>query len=184
VLVVTIFNLLSGLGFAWLARDRIRADGPFAPPAFLYVVLHAGMLVAPIALYFYLVHPEWAWMYVVDPNKLSGLAVLPVVVGHAALVGGGWYLGAFLIRTDRKKPLLYAIGGVALLFLVMIAVTWTRLSHAAASTAAFDLGSGGRVGLFDVELGYAVVVALLAIAGSAVYTSLGLMRDRRRVRAR
>jgi hypothetical protein len=184
VLIFMIFNLLAGLAFAWLARDRIRVDGPFAPPAFLYVALHAGIIVAPIALYFYLVHPEWAWMYTLDPLKLSGLAVLPIVVGHTALVGGGWYLAAFLIRTDRKKFVLYAMGGVALVFLVMVAVTWTRLSHAAASTQAFHLGSGGRVGLFDIELGYAVVVALLAIAGSAVYTALGLLRDRRRVRAR
>ena len=40
------------------------------------------MIVAPLALYFYLVHPEWAWMYLVDPRVLSGLAVLPLVVGH------------------------------------------------------------------------------------------------------
>lgn len=183
MLVITIFNLLSGLAFAWLARDRIRADGPFAPPAFLYVVLHAGMIVAPIALYMYLVHPEWAWMYLVDPAKLSGLAVLPLVVGHAALVGGGWYAGAFMIRTERKKPLLYVVGGVAVLALIMVAVTWARLSHAA-TYAGFKMGPQGRVGLFSVELGYAVMVALLAITGSAVYTALGLVRDRRRVRVK
>jgi hypothetical protein len=175
--------LLFGIGFALIARDRIRADGPFAPPAFLYVVLHTGMIVAPIALYFYLVHPEWAWMYLVDPAKLSGLAVLPLVVGHAALVGGGWYAGAFMIRTDRKKPLLYVLGGVALIALIMIALSWARLSHAA-TYAGWHLGEAGRVGLFSVELGYAVMVGLLAIAGSAVYTALGLIRDRRRVRAR
>jgi hypothetical protein len=183
LLVITIFNLLVGLGFAYLARDRIRADGPFAPPAFLYVALHAGMIVAPIALYFYLVHPEWAWMYLVDPTKLSGLAVLPLVVGHAALVGGGWYLGAFLIRTDRKKPLLYAMAGVAAAALILVAITWTRLSHAA-TYAGWKVGGAARVGLFDVELGYAVVVALIAMIGSAVYVALGLMRDRRRVRAK
>jgi len=183
LLVITIFNLLSGLGFAWLARDRIRADGPFAPPAFLYIVLHAGMIVAPIALYFYLVHPEWAWMYLVDPAKLSGLAVLPLVVGHAALVGGGWYAGAFMIRTDRKKPMLYVLGGVAVIALIVVALSWARLSHAA-TYAGWKLGEAGRVGLFSVELGYAVMVGLLALAGSAVYTALGLIRDRRRVRAR
>jgi hypothetical protein len=166
-----------------MARDRIRADGPFAPPAFLYVALHAGMAVAPIALYMYLVHPEWAWMYLVNPAKLSGLAVLPAVVGHAALVGGGWYLGAFLIRTDRKKPLLNTLAGTAVVTLVFLALTWNRLTHAA-TYAGWKLGGPARVGLFDVELGFAVIVALAALLGSIVYVALALLRDRRRVRAR
>jgi hypothetical protein len=149
----------------------------------MYVVLHAGMAVAPIALYMYLVHPEWAWMYLVDPAKLSGLAVLPLIVGHAALVLGGWYLAAFLIRTDRKKPLLYSMAGAAVVTLVAIALCWTRLSHAA-TYAGWKLGGAARVGLFDVELGFAVTVALFTFLGSAVYVALALIRDRRRVRAR
>jgi hypothetical protein len=183
VLVVGFGNLLVGMVFAWISRDRIRADGPFAPPAFMFVVLHAGMIVAPIALYFYLVHPEWAWMYLVDPAKLSGLAVLPLVVGHAALVGVGWYTGAFLIRTDRKRPFLYGIAGTAVVSLVFLALGWSRLSHAA-TYAGWKLGGAARVGLFDVELGYAVIVAMLALVGSAAYVALALHRDRRRVRAR
>lgn len=172
-----------GLAFAWIARDRIRADGPFAAPAFMYVALHAGLSVAPIALYMYLVHPEWAWMYLVNPAKLSGLAVLPIVVGHAAMIGLGWYVAALLIRADRRRIVLYALGGTALVTLLFLALGWARLTHAA-TYEGWKLGGAGRVGLFDVELGFAVTVALLAMAGSAIYVTLALVRDRRRVRAR
>jgi hypothetical protein len=178
---VAFINLLAGIAFAWIARDRIRADGPFAPQAFLLVALHAGMIVAPLALYFYLVHPEWAWLYLVDPAKLSGLAVLPLVVGHAGLVGAGWYLAAYLIRTDRKKPLLYTAAGTTLVTLIVIAISFGRLSHAA-TYPGWQLGA--KVGLFDVELGYSVTVGMLGLAGSIAYVAVALVRDRRRVRAR
>src|ERR1051325_9357986 len=84
--VVALVNLLFGIGFALIARDRIRADGPFAAPAFQLVALHAAAVVAPVALYFYAVHPAWSWMYWVTPGRLAGVAVLPLMVGHATLV--------------------------------------------------------------------------------------------------
>ena len=31
-------------------------------------------MVAPIALYFYAVHPAWSWMYWFDPAKAGGVA--------------------------------------------------------------------------------------------------------------
>lgn len=70
--VVALVNLLFGIGFALVARDRIRADGPFVAPAFHLILLHAAAVVAPVALYFYAVHPAWSWMYWFDPSKLSG----------------------------------------------------------------------------------------------------------------
>ena len=169
------------MAFAWIARDRIRADGPFAPPAFLLVALHAGMVVAPVALYFYIVHPEWAWMYLVDPARIPGLAVLPLVVGHAGLVGIGWYVGAWLLRSDRKQILLYLLGGVSLIGLVVVILTANRLTHSA-TYKGWELGA--TVGLFDVELGYSVTVALLAVAGSVAYVVVALLADRRRVRTK
>src|SRR5689334_8514307 len=77
ILVIALVNLLFGIGFALIARDRLKADGPFASPAFPLVALHAGAVVMPVALYFYSVHPAWAWMYWVDPHKLAGVAVVP-----------------------------------------------------------------------------------------------------------
>jgi hypothetical protein len=172
---------LFGIGFALIARDRIRADGPFAAPAFQLVLLHAATVVAPIALYFYAIHPAWSWMYWVDPKKVSGAAVIPLMVGHAALVTVGWYGASVLIRRGYLGALLYVGGGVALVLLIMIVAGIKRLS-----TAADYLGwqADKGVSVFAVPLGYAFLVSLLALFSSAVYISIELSRDGRRVRSR
>jgi len=177
--VVALLNLLFGIGFALVARDRVRADGPFAAPAFHLVLLHAAAVVAPVALYFYAVHPAWSWMYWFDPKKLSGAAVLPLMVGHAALVVGGWYVAAVLLRRGFQNAVLYTGGVIALTLLVMFVASSTRLF-----TAADYLGWQQKRGtsLFAVQLGWAFVVSLLALFGSAIYIAIELGRDGRRVR--
>ena len=179
--VVALVNLLFGIGFALIARDRIRADGPFASPAFPLVALHAAMIVAPVALYFYAVHPAWSWMYWLDPTKLTGLAVLPLTVGHAGLVIGGWYLAALLIRKALQGALYFLVGALALVLLVLVVGGIDRLGTAA-DYPTWVAGSG--VSLFKVQLGWAFVVSLLAMFGTAVYVAIELGRDGRRVRAR
>jgi hypothetical protein len=134
-----------------------------------------------MALYFYAVHPAWAWMYWVDPSKLASVFVLPLMVGHAALVISGWYISAFLIRKALGGALLYAAGALALFLLVLLAVTINRLMTAA-DYPGYDAGTG--VSLFAVKLGWAFVVSLFALFGSAIYVAIELGRDGRRVRAR
>ena len=174
-------NLLFGIGFALIARDRIKADGPFAAPAFQLVALHAAAVVAPIALYFYLVHPAWAWMYWVDPEKLGAASVIPLVVGHAGLLIFGWYIAAFLIRRGYQGALLYVAGAIAMFLIVLVTVSNQRLF-----TAADYIGWQTKEGLpmFSVKLGWAFLVSLLALFGSAIYTAIELGRDGRRVRSR
>ena len=138
-------------------------------------------MVAPIALYFYAVHPAWAWMYWVDPSKLATIFVLPLMAIHAALVIGGWYISAFTIRKGYGGALLYAAGALALVLLVFVAAGFSRLSTAA-DYPGYDEGTG--VSLFAVKLGWAFVVSLIALFGSAIYVAIELGRDGRRVRSR
>jgi hypothetical protein len=179
--VVALVNLLFGIGFALIARDRIRADGPFSAPAFQLVALHAAAVVAPVALYFYAVHPAWSWMYWVNPRRLAGVAVLPLMVGHAGLVIGGWYGAGLLLRRGYLGALLYAASAVALVLLVLVVAGIHRLD-----TATDYLGWQASQGtsLFAVQLGWAFVVSLLALFGSAIYVAIELGRDGRRVRSR
>ena len=179
--VVALVNLLFGIGFALIARDRIRADGPFSSPAFPLVALHAAMIVAPMALYFYGVHPAWSWMYWFDPAKLTGLAVLPLTVGHAALVIGGWYVAATLIRKGYQGALYYVAGAIALALLVLLFGGFDRLGTAA-DYPTWVARQG--IGVFKVQLGWAFLVSLMALFGTAIYVAIELGRDGRRVRAR
>ncbi len=181
MLVAALANLAMGLGFALLGRERIRADGPFGGPAFLFVVLHSAVVIGPIALYFCAVHPAWVWHYAVDPGHVPGLALVPLVVGSAALVIAGWYGGAFLLRRDRRDIALYVLGGLGVTFALTTLLLYHRLTTDA-TYAQYHAGEGS--GFLDVELGWAVITSLMATAGSGFYVVLELLRDARRVRAR
>jgi hypothetical protein len=181
VLVAVVLHLAVGLAFALVARDRVKADGPFSLPAFYLVLMHAGGVVAPIALYFYAVHPAWSWMYAVDPAGVPALAILPLIVGHAVVEIGAFYVGALLVRADKRKPVMYAASGLGVLALIF-ALIWRARLGIDASYAGFQAGRGRE--LMEVELGWALVVSLLASAGSIGYVTIELMRDGRRVRAR
>ncbi|MEO7097697.1 MAG: hypothetical protein ABI175_30830 [Polyangiales bacterium] len=159
----------------------MRAEGPFVAPAFQLVALHAFTVIAPIALYFYAVHPAWSWMYWFEPKKLSGIAVLPLMVGHAVLVIGGWYLAAMLLRRNFMAAVLYIGGALTLGLLVLVVSTLKRIGTAA-DYAGYHGGKG--VSLFNVQLGWAYVVSLLAMIGSAIYVAIELRSDGRRVQAR
>ena len=89
MLIAIFAELALGLAFAVAGRDRVRADGPSTSPAILLVLAHAGIITAPIALYFYVAHPAWTWHYLADPAKVPGLAILPLVIGHGLVVVGG-----------------------------------------------------------------------------------------------
>jgi hypothetical protein len=145
------------------------------------VLLHAAAVVMPVALYFYAVHPAWAWMYWFDPTKLAKVFVIPLMVGHAALVIGGWYIASLLLRKGLSGALLYVTGALGLFLLVLIAVGINRLATAT-DYAGYAADKG--VSLFAVQIGWAFLVSLLAIFGSAIYVAIELGRDGRRVRAR
>ena len=89
-----------------------------------------------------------------------------------------------LFDTAQRKVVPFEPGPVVRMYVCGITpYDSTHLGHAATYTG-WKLGGAARVGLFDVELGYAVIVAMLALVGSAGYVALALHRDRRRVRAR
>jgi hypothetical protein len=176
-----LFNACLGLGFAVCARDRLRTDGPFAMPAFMLVLTFVGLVLVPATLYVYLVHTAWSWSYLVDPAKVPPLAVVPVLV---TVTGGlilGWYLGGWLIRSDRKRPLMYVGAGLGVALLAGMALLWARMTQ----YGTYEAWESGAVrGLMDVKLGYVLVVLVLAVTAAAGYVALELVRDSRRVRAR
>jgi hypothetical protein len=176
-----LFNACLGLGFALCARDRLRADGPFAFPAFPLVAAFAAIVVAPIALYLYAVHPAWSWMYLVDPISLPGLLVVPLVALHVGALLGGFYLGGRLVRAGREQPLRWTLFAAPVVLLVITALSWGRLGRYGSHAEFHD---GRALPLMDVKLGYVLLGAMLGMAAAAGFTVVELLRDSRRVRTR
>jgi hypothetical protein len=181
VLIAVVVHLAVGLAFALAARDRVRADGPSSSPSLFLVLMHAGGVIAPIALYFYAAHPAWTWLYLVDPGGVPGLALLPLVVGHAGIVVAAYYGGALLLRAERRREVVWTIAGLGALAVLLAALLRGRLG-VSTSYAGFHGGRGRE--LMEVELGWALLVALLATGGSIAYVIFELSRDARRVRSR
>ncbi len=167
--------------FALCARDRIRVDGPFSTPAFLLVLAFTGIVLLPTTCYLYLVHSAWSWLYLVDPAKVPGLAVVPILVIHGGMLIGGWYLGARLLRADKPSAVSYLAIGCAVLFVVLVAVFHARVGNYGSYE---DFRAGRTFGLLEVKLGYVLLTLFMGIGVAAAFVALELVRDSRRVRAR
>ncbi len=140
-----------------------------------------GLIVVPITFYLYLAHPAWAWMYLVDPEGIPGFAILPIVVTHAAMVVLGWYVGARLIRSSKHKIVGYAASGGAALLLLAVILAWGRIGQYGTFAEFHD---GRSLPLMEVKLGYVLVALVIAVAASAIYTAVELLRDSRRAVSR
>jgi hypothetical protein len=176
-----LFNAVVGMVFALCARDRVRADGPFAAPAFLLVMSFVGLIVVPIGLYLYLAHPAWTWMYLVDPREVPALAAIPFAVIHGGALIAAWYAAARLIRVNRQRLVAYLIGGgLAALLLASLLLRHRLLSYGTYA----EFRRGTTLALMDVKLGYVLVTLVLGVGAALGFVALELFRDSRRVRAR
>ncbi len=164
-----------------IARDRIRADGPFAQPSFSVVLLFSGIIVAPFTLYLYAAHPAWTWMYLVDPERVPSLALIPLLVLHAAALIAGWYAGGRLVRANRAKQALLGAGGTALVIAILVLALWKRLGYYGSYAEWSDRRA---LPIMEVKLGYVLVALVLGVAVAAVFAGFELSRDARRVKAR
>lgn len=171
-----------GLGgtFALCARDRLRADGPFAAPAFYLVLIFAAVVVLPVTLYFHIAHPAWSWLYAVDPVIIPALALVPLVVLHCGSLLAGWYGCARLMRADRGHVAVYLSAGMTLSFVLLALLLHERLGSYGSYA---DFHSGAASGLMDVKLGYVLVPLGLGVIVAAAYVAVELARDSRRMRS-
>lgn len=140
-----------------------------------------GLILAPMTLYLYAAHPAWTWMYLVNPEKVSSIAVLPLVVAHVGALAFGWYLGARLIMLDKQKAASIVAGTGLLLVVIGILVTWQRLGQYGSFT---EYDQGRSLPIMDVKLGYVLVTLVVGTFVSASILAIELLRDSRRVRSR
>jgi hypothetical protein len=170
-----------GLFFGWCARERVRADGPWAQPAISLVLVFVAIVVAPCGLYFYLVHPAWSWLYLVDDAKVPGFVAVTVVVAQAGALVLGYYGAAKLVRSGREPVLRFGLPGVAAFLLLMMILLRGRIGTYG-SYVAFKEGYSRP--LMDVKLGYVLIAVVIGAGAAAAVVAYELVRDGRRAAAR
>jgi hypothetical protein len=141
-----------------------------------------AILLAPATAYLYLAHPDWAWLYLVDPERVPRLVVVPVVAMSAAAVGAGYWGGArMLALVADRRALPGALAGVAALVCLLGFLARGRLLHVGTTG---DFHDGRALPLFDVKLGYALIAVVVGLASAAAFVAWELARDGRRAQMR
>jgi hypothetical protein len=159
----------------------VRADGPFASPAFPLVLMFFGLIAMPTSLYLYWAHPAWSWLYLLDPRHVPAIMAVPVVVVQLGTLIGAWLLGAALIRADKDRMLLVGLVGMVAV-LVALGMLLSERIGAYGSYQVF--AAHVAVGLLEVKLGYVLIAVLLGLGAAAGFVAVELLRDSRRARMR
>jgi hypothetical protein len=176
-----LFCTLCGLVLAYSARALIRAHtGSFFECAALRVTaVYTGLVVWPAALYFYFAHPDWSWMYWVDPHRVPKLTVVLVLIAYAGTLIGGFAGGYALVRAGKFTQLFGAMGGVAVLIVLVISLLHRRFFH----WGTYDdyRGNGPMYALGQVKLGYSLIVVGVATTAALGYACWQLHLAGRRI---
>jgi hypothetical protein len=174
-----IFSVLVGLLFSACARQQFSGGAAPWGRELAAVLSFEALILWPVALYFYLVYPDWSWMYFVDPKKLPwGISVL-VMLGYVATLLAG-YLGGWAILRARKPRILYGVlGGVALVLLVFAILCRGRLANNG-TFAEYHAGTALSAG--EGKLVWALGVTSLGVAGAIALVGFTLWEQGKRFR--
>jgi hypothetical protein len=171
-----------GALFAWCARPRVRAEGPWPATSVLAVGIFAAVIAAPCTAYLYLAEPDWALLYLVNAVHVPPIFVVPVAAIAVGALFGGFYGGARLVRSPQlARHHVKILAGAGVLLLVVAVLLRVRLGTVG-TTAAFRAGSALPLGA--VKIGYVLVALAVGVMASAGYTGWEIVRDGRRAPAR
>lgn len=175
-----IFSVFVGLVFAACARVQFtNGSSPWGREV-IAVLSFEAIIVWPVALYFYTVHPAWSWMYFVDPARLPwGVSVL-VLLGYVATLVGGYLAGWALLHARRERLLYAAIGLLALVLVVFLVVCRGRVSHAGTYD---EYHQGHALALGEGKLGWALAATSTGVAIAIVLVGFTLWEQGKRSRS-
>jgi hypothetical protein len=146
------------------------------------VALFAAIILGPSTAYLYLAHPDWSWLYLVDPDRVPRLAVVPIVAAGIGALAGGYYGAARVMREVRDRRVLpAALAGVAVVTLLLAFLARGRLLRYGSY---LDFHAGRALPLSEVKLGYVLVAVMVGTVAAAAFVALELWRDARRATAR
>jgi hypothetical protein len=174
-----IFGVFVGLFFATCAR--VQFAGGTAPwgREMAAVLSFEAIIVWPVALYYYLVHPAWSWMYFVDPRRLPGVVTILVLLACVATLLGGYLAGWALVRARRERALYAALGSAALLLIMLSIICRQRLLH----DGSFDeYHNGHALRLGEGKIGWALAATTMGVTAAMVLVGFTLWEQGKRSR--
>ncbi len=152
-----------GLLFAGCARLQFRDGAPPWGRELLAVGSFELMAMWPAAIYFYVVHPAWSWMYLVDPARFGTGFLILVLAALLATLLAGYGTGWWLIRNKREGILWFALGSTGIVMLLIALLSVARLGGYG-SYAEFH--AGHTLPITEVKLGWVLLACGLGVLAS------------------
>ncbi|MFC1890457.1 DUF362 domain-containing protein [Thermodesulfobacteriota bacterium] len=122
-----LFMIIVGLVFAWGASVQIQRSGSiFLNRYFLGALVFQSLFCMPLAIYCYVVFPDWCWMYWADAGDVPLALVISAFAGYYLMMAAGFWLGCW---AEKRK---IGLGGRILVYAVILLaafciLTWRRL---------------------------------------------------------
>ena len=132
---------LLGFAFGAFASD----DAWWRSRAFRAGLVSAAVFTST-AILSYFVAPDWMWMYLVDPAKLSW--TVPLMVPAYLFVYAVSFAAAVALRAARPVLVWVAAAAAALMEVAIVAITWERY-HLVGTTVEWNRGLADE--LFDTS---------------------------------
>jgi hypothetical protein len=126
-----LLTFASGVLAALAGRADIRADPKpvLRSQAFLAYLLYAGLVVAPVSLYFVIFHGDWYLLYLVDTVRVPWVLVFVAIVLEALIGAAGFVLGGAFIRSQREQWAGALVGVVGSIALAVVPLGFERISR-------------------------------------------------------
>jgi hypothetical protein len=174
-----VFSVFIGLVFAACARVQFANAGTPWGRELMAVLSFEVIIIWPVALYFYIVHPAWSWMYFVDPERLPMGVSLLVMLAYVATLLGGYLAGWALVRARKDKILFGLLALLGVGQVIFLIACRGRLSHSG-TFAEYHAGHASSVG--EVKLGWALAACTTGVAIAIVLVGFTLWEQGKRSR--
>jgi hypothetical protein len=172
--------VLVGLLFAFCARQQFKTGGSPWGRELVAVLTFAGIILWPVAVYYYVVFPDWSWMYFVDSQRLPWVVSVLVFVGNVVTLLGGYLLGWQLLRA-RRDNLLYGVGAaLAIGLLVFTIVCRGRLFNQGSYA---DFHDGRALSAGESKLGWALGATGLGLSAALALVCFTLWEQGKRFKS-
>jgi len=122
-----LFMLVLGLLFSWTTSTQIeKSRSLFWNRYFLGALVFQTFFCMPLAIYCYVVFPDWCWMYWVDSRSVPFPMVIAAFAGYYVWMGVGFTLG-YRAESRTRGMGGKLLGGAILLLMIFCVLTWKRL---------------------------------------------------------
>lgn len=166
-----LFMVVVGLLFSWSCAVQIeRSRSVFLNRYFLGALAFQTLFCMPLAVYCYVVFPDWCWMYWIDSRTVPAALVIAAFADYYVWMTAGFALGFYAER--RETGLGWKVLRTAfLVLLAFCALTYRRLFFVG-SLAEFSSGA------IPSLLGRPLLFGLLIIGFGLAFFALVLILSR------